>query len=443
MSDRLTPVPDHNDEAFESTLTEQPLSAGQPTPNPEAPAKRQTPRSTRILLGALLLALAAFIWFNYVWQPAAPQPLAQNGQQGGGNASGGTPQPVTVDRDAPARGTPAALATPAAIDDSAAPDTMADGTISVAELPRPGVVPGDLEIVELPFLVSQPPAAAEEETAEAETEDPGAPERPAAVRVSVNPFSPVVLHTPDVTAASEPAPAAPAPEPVATGPEQIINVSIPDGPDQNAITTIAPPPGTTAGSSAGTPAGSSSAAAAAPQAVTPPAVVPSTPEPVALTQNLPRPLPGPSLSTVPDLLQERRVIETIPSPNLVQVAAVEEPDAELDVTVTERVSDTDADTPGVLPPVAARVMPSDADPLVAGITPLSRYLRDYDVTFTGMVLGPVGQGVFRSSTSPRPVVVGIGQQLPETDITLTDLRGQQAEFTLADSSQFLTLDLRR
>ena len=162
-----------------------------------------------------------------------------------------------------------------------------------------------------------------------------------------------------------------------------------------------------------------------------------------MAQSLPRPLPGPSLSPVPAVLQERRTAGDVPEPNLAQVAVLEEPVPPVGTDVAERVADVDLSTPEVLPPVTSRVMPSDADPLVAGITPLSRYLRDHDVTFTGMVLGPVSQGVFRSSSEPRPVVVALGQTLPDTDITLTDLRGQQAEFTLADASQFLTLELRR
>jgi len=40
-------------------------------------------------------------------------------------------------------------------------------------------------------------------------------------------------------------------------------------------------------------------------------------------------------------------------------------------------------------------------------------------------------------------VLALGKNLPETEITLTDLSGQQAEFTLADSTQSSTLDLGR
>ncbi len=461
MSDRYTPVPDGDeDAAFDSTLSEQPLTAGQPTPAPEGEAAedvkatgtRSASRSTRILLGALLLAVAAFIWFNYVWQPEQPQVVTGgNGTSArlGAGVSNGTASPATVplvSGDGAAAGTtqvPAGPRPAVANGDDATPAAP-----SVAPLPTPGVVARDLEIVELPFLVTQPPVA-EETGEEAVAEDEGA-SRPTAVRASVNPFSPVVLNTPEVTASSDFAPDAVEPgfaESPAPAAEQVIEVSIPDGPDQNAITTIQAPAGTTTQPGSSSPA--TAAGAPAPVAVpVPAAAAPVASAPAAqssgnLAQSLPRPLPGPSLSPVPDVLQERRAIEDVPQPNLAQVAAVEEPGLDIGETVTERVADEDAGTPEVLPPVSGRVMPSDSDPLVAGITPLSRYLRDYDVTFTGMVLGPISQGVFHSNASPRPVVVGIGQQLPETEITLTDLRGQQAEFTLADASQFLTLDLRR
>jgi hypothetical protein len=82
-------------------------------------------------------------------------------------------------------------------------------------------------------------------------------------------------------------------------------------------------------------------------------------------------------------------------------------------------------------------------PLAAGATELARFLRDENFSFTGSVLGPVSVGVFRSDLDNDPLVVALGQTLPNTDIVLTDLRGQQAELRLGDSTQILTLDLRR
>ena len=82
-------------------------------------------------------------------------------------------------------------------------------------------------------------------------------------------------------------------------------------------------------------------------------------------------------------------------------------------------------------------------PLAVGADPLSRYLRDNDVRFTGTVLGPLSVGVFRSNLYGSPVVLTLGQPLPETDIILSDLRGYEARFSLGDSTQTLSLDLRR
>jgi hypothetical protein len=84
-----------------------------------------------------------------------------------------------------------------------------------------------------------------------------------------------------------------------------------------------------------------------------------------------------------------------------------------------------------------------AAPLPAGTNRLTRYLRDNNFVFTGSVMGPVSVGVFRSHLESTPIVVALGQTLPNTDIVLTDLRGMQAELTLEDSTQILSLDLRR
>jgi len=82
-------------------------------------------------------------------------------------------------------------------------------------------------------------------------------------------------------------------------------------------------------------------------------------------------------------------------------------------------------------------------PLQAGTDSLSRYLRDHNVRFTGTVLGPVSVGVFRSDQYTAPVVVSLGQDLPQTKITLTDLRGHEAVFSYQEATQSLSLDLRR
>lgn len=102
------------------------------------------------------------------------------------------------------------------------------------------------------------------------------------------------------------------------------------------------------------------------------------------------------------------------------------------------------EAPGERPrPLPVTALASHGQPLAAGITPLSRYLRDHNVTFTGSVLGPVSVGMFHTSQSEAAIVVSLGQALPDTTIILTDLRGQQAELTLGDASQILTMELRR
>ncbi len=453
MADRHTPNPTWPDEVeeFDSTLSEQPLESHAPTPVPleeqdetRATGSRAASRSTRILLGALLLALAAFIWFNYIWQPEQPQVLVGNSGNGvsanlGQNGLGSPVAPLVAGQVQDAG---SGLPTVGGSDPVAS--DVAPGV--VAPLPQPGVAARDLEVVELPFLITQPPAEGEEDVLA--QQDETAVDRPTAVRVSVNPFSPVVLAEPPASAVAQ---APQAREPANVSEPGVTNVSIPDGPDQTAITTVSPPAGTTVQppvpAARTPPVQPPVATPQVAEAPVPPVAAPAASTTVqtgsSLAQSLPRPLPGPSLSPVPAVLQERRAVESVPQPNLAQVAAVEEPTGEIDASVADRVADTDLAIPEVMPPVGSRVMPSDGDPLVAGITPLSRYLRDHDVTFTGMVLGPVSQGVFRTADNPRSVVIGLGQNLPETEITLTDLRGQQAEFTLADASQFLTLDLRR
>ncbi len=445
-----------DDDAFEfdETLTEQPLAAESPTPVPDdettVTSVRGPSRTTRILLAFLLLAVAAFLWYNYMYQPATPPatPLVS------------TPLPRTAPGSAQLNGNGNGAAAPLVAgqppsDPAAVPAATDDTGQVVVVLPPPevaGVMARELVITDLPFLVTEPPAA--DGTAEADAEAEIV--RPTAQRASINPFSPVVLVTPDPQEFAGPLPDAVfADEGSATQPpaEQVTEVSIPSGPDQAAITTIAAPvtpPVVPPSVAPGQPSTPQAAPAAPPVAAQ---AVPVTPVPQAqtqaaagstpLAQSLPRPLPGPSMSHVPPVLQERRAVEDVPQPNLVQLAATEEP-VPASESLPEAPSLPTADAgQDPLPPVASRVLPSDMDPLVAGITPLSRYLRDNDITFTGVVLGPISQGVFRSLAAERPLIVALGHQLPETEIVLTDLRGQEAEFTLADATQTITLDLRR
>lgn len=81
-------------------------------------------------------------------------------------------------------------------------------------------------------------------------------------------------------------------------------------------------------------------------------------------------------------------------------------------------------------------------PFTARIRDLQRYFEDIDLTFTGTARGSVTVGVFRSTVTLGPVVLAVGQTLPETEITLTRLTTTEAEFTLGDQTRVLTLNLR-
>jgi hypothetical protein len=125
---------------------------------------------------------------------------------------------------------------------------------------------------------------------------------------------------------------------------------------------------------------------------------------------------------------------------------VTSPPAQVVAEAKLRAAETSPRRPGRSPCRAAR-RSTPSLPVVVRTPPapteLARFLRDQNYAFTGSVLGPVGIGVFRSDLDPSPVVVALGQTLPETEIVLTDLRGQQAELRLGDTTQILTLDLRR
>src|SRR5690625_7368496 len=98
---------------MDSTLSETLLDAHTQSPFPDltdtgadsgagtvAPAA--VSRSTRILLGILLLSVAGFVWFNYIWQPE-PQVVTvpPSGTFGSiglacGNGNGGSSSPLVA-----------------------------------------------------------------------------------------------------------------------------------------------------------------------------------------------------------------------------------------------------------------------------------------------------------------------------------------------------------
>ncbi len=297
----------------------------------------------------------------------------------------------------------------------------------------PTVATRDLVVDVLPFLVTSPPVAGTEadDDAAAGVSRPQVPQRS-----SINPFSPVVVQAP---------PAAPS--------QDVVAQQAPP-PSQSPVIEVVEGPAPSSGSPAAT-AGSSRAptsAAAEPTPVAAPApraVAPSS----TLATNLPRALPSGMLPTTPEILRDTRSQPNLVTPVIPDLAAIaalrvpeeEERDVELEA-VTAATPTDEVVTPeiiGVPQPRESAVAAGPTLPLAVGADPLSRYLRDNDVRFTGTVLGPLSVGVFRSNLYGSPVVLTLGQPLPETDIILSDLRGYEARFSLGDSTQTLSLDLRR
>jgi hypothetical protein len=397
------------DSALRTDVQVTPVPAGNVAPAAAAPVLSPA----RVLLAVLVLAAAAFVWFNFFSLAPAPQPPA-------------LPAPR-----------PAAQPLPAAAASSSGELPQVAASVAPAAL-APGVA-RDLVISELPFLVTAAPAL----SAAAESAAPAAAaaSRPTLQRISVNPFTPVVLNEAVAAAPELPARSAElASQGEAGAVEAVIEVPIPAAPPQAAVprtisvdaAPVAPPAAVTG------PAAVPAATAALPA----PAVQAPASAPLASVRNLPRALPSGSLSPAPRLLQERRAVEDIPTPNLAQLATVQEPAPVLPEGVTSTPLRADAQEPAPLPAVPT-ALTSHGVPAAAGITPLSRYVRDNNVTFTGSVLGPVSVGVFHTSLTDAAIVISLGQALPDTSIVLTDLRGQQAELTLDEASQILTMEVRR
>jgi hypothetical protein len=414
-------------------------------------------RTARILIAILLLAAAAFFWVNFFYQSRLTEAPAQDPVTAT-PATPGTPatpadtaegEPATPD-DATAEGEPAegaATVDPGVVAD---PDAIVVAEPEVVAIDPAIAVTRDVVIAALPFLVTEPQAVAVEPEPEAESDTPAGVTVP--TRATINPFSPVVVRTP-------PAPVRDVPAATPPAGEVTVEVAVPAGPPPVAVRQPAPTP----------------------RAVTPPA--PSA----SLSRDLPS---GAVLSSAPDLLRQPRVgtvadrvdlpaitVIAVPDPEPAVIEApsaprppapvleleptgpieAPEPIAEPDPVVVEApAAGTDAaagaDASAGSEPGASG-SPSEPEdrpaavtskpPLVAGSTGLARYLRDNNYAFTGSVLGPVSVGVFRSNLDAAPIVVSLGQTLPNTEIVLTDLRGMQAELTLGQTTQILTLDLRR
>jgi hypothetical protein len=300
----------------------------------------------------------------------------------------------------------------------------------------------DVQLAELPFLVTEAPVAAVEATTEdAATEAT----RPGEQRATVNPFSPIVL-APVEAPAAQVGDVAPVPS------NDLQVVEVPSDPGQ--ITVV--------GEELATGVNEITSEPLVAEGPLPEAVLPAP-----AVASLPRPLPMATTPVSPDILRNmsRTSVSsdgTVPidgtqantDPQLVEIsAAVREPGQITPATpATLSASAASVDSGEVeLEPVGSMASSASVTesagangaPLYAGASPLSTYLRNNAVTFTGYAIGPVSVGIFRSNLSANPVVVTLGQSLPETEFVLTNLQGKEAEFSYGQEKQTLTLDLRR
>ena len=405
-------------------------------------------RTARILIGVLLLAAAGFFWLNFFQQnktvETSPTPVPA--VTPASTQAPGTPAPLAGTPSGAPTGSPSGVAngivtTP---DESTAEDGIASTGAPVATTPEgqtqaptgtaapvvvtdpPAVVLRDLVVEQLPFLVTEPPQVAEED-ADDDADDAG--RGLMATRANVNPFSPIIVQAPP--AAQQPIAAAPTPDEI----------------DEPQIVVVNGGPEPTGATDGGATSGTTTVARAPVTAPAPRAVAPAS----SRTGELPRPIPTGTLSAVPDILRDARTQPTAAAgpANLGTVAAIVVPDenqgAELPYASSEGQV-TAATAPEPIGPGHVQEAPKPSTPtlpVAVGADPLSRYLRDNNVRFTGQVLGPLSVGVFRSNLYQQPAVVLLGQTLPDSEILLSDLRGYEARFTLGDNSQVLSLDTRR
>ncbi len=390
-------------------------------------------RTARILIALLLVAAAAFFWVNFFNQPDSAAPLAQPTTIPGAAASDAATTAPTVN---PLSGSTAAAG--ASAQEGDAPASAAAATSEAGQAPAaapaaapavvtpPTVVLRDLVVDDLPFLVTTPPvpeAAAEDEAATDATR------AVAGLRGTINPFSPVLVQAPPAE------------------PTQVVAAAQPSAePDVVIVNSDGQPP--VAGSSTAS-TGASTTVGTRVQAPAPRAVAPAP----TRASDLPRPLPSGTLPVTPDILRDARTAASSPSgpQSLAEVAAVKVPEPSAASALPAVRPETATVSPaglGVLgpgQPTAESVKASGSSglPLVVGADQLSRYLRDNDVRFTGTALGPLSVGVFRAKQFDQPMVLTLGQTLPNTEIVLADLRGYEAKFSLGDNTQVLSLDIRR
>ncbi len=381
----------------------------------------------------------------------------------------------------------------AADDDAVVSDVVVVDEPAAVTIDPAIAITRDVVIADLPFLITEPRTP--DADADVATDATATVAVTSPSRATINPFSPVVVRTPPAPDRDVPAPSAAVGEvPVPGGPPGASAVDLrATAPTPGAVAPAAPvavlsrelPSGAVLSSAPGllrqprvgtvadrvdipsitaiavpdpeptviaTPTVDLRATASTPGAVAPAALV------GVLSLEPPS---GAVHSSAPDLLRQPRVGTVADRVDIPSITAIAVPDPEPTVIAAPAAPRPSAPTvvlapvgPSAAAPVqdpdveasAPSVTPSPpADPtfMAAGTTPLARFLRDNNYTFTGSVLGPVSVGVFRSNLDAAPVVVALGQTLPNTEIVLTDLRGMVAELTLGETTQILTLDLRR
>ena len=153
------------------------------------------------------------------------------------------------------------------------------------------------------------------------------------------------------------------------------------------------------------------------------------------------PAPSRNPAALPGLLQSGRDAEQIKiSTEQVETESIAEDNQDIKL-VNNNVSTT-VEVP--TEPAAIEEPNISGGPIEAGVSELTRYLRDYNFEYTGSVIGAVRSvGMFRTNVSATPITITLGQNIPKTDIVLTNLQNNQAEFTKGQDKVILNLDLRR
>ena len=339
----------------------------------------------------------------------------------------------------------------------------------------PPQIAREIEVLELPFLVTAPPAP------EIESEDTAPISHAVRQRSSVNPFSPMVLAK-----APPPAPSRSVPPASPTTTSRLTTSPAPSVPTTRAVTdrstsrqlrpdVVPPTPRPTAPPSAQASLGSMPQALSKGTLPVAPTLLSRPTRSVMVATSEPSNLRAPTAPPPPDVditqIVGVRTPSAVPlstttatlSTSSIPPSAVSNQSNDTAQATTDNGNSVVASTegnrqieesipapigmstalsrnfrqpqsqPAVVQPKPSTVMP--------GITALSRYLRDANLSFTGAVLGPVNLAVFRANG--QAFSVQLGQNLPDTDIVLTSVKDHEIELTQGNESKFLTLDLRR